>query len=137
MSLKQLSAADLMTPNPIMIAPSATLRAAALIMSQQKLHCLLVPGDPGRSVGVITSKDIVQVLCESELELLDQLHVSDAMTNPAISVQEGLTIVDCLRLMRMCGVRSVPVMRGLVPVGILSFTDVLHAAVDRAVAKVS
>lgn len=130
MSLKQLTAVDLMTPNPIMIAPAATLRAAALLMSQQHLHCLLVPGEAAQSVGVITSKDIVQVLCEGELELLDQLHVSDAMTSPAISVQEGFLIVDCLRLMRMCGVRSVPVMRGLVPVGILSFTDVLHAAVE-------
>ncbi len=129
MSLKQLTAADLMTPNPIMIAPTATLRAAALIMSQQKLHCLLVPGEEGRSIGVITSKDIVQILCEGELELLDQLHVADALTSPAVAVQEGFLIVDCLRLMRMCGVRSVPVMRGLLPLGILSFTDVLHAAV--------
>jgi CBS domain-containing protein len=130
MSLKQLTAAELMTRNPIMIAPCATLRAAALIMSQQKLHCLLVPGEAGRSVSVITSKDIVQILCEGELELLDQLHVSDVMTSPAITVQEGLLIVDCLRLMRMCGVRSVPVMCGVTPVGILSFTDVLHAAVE-------
>jgi CBS domain-containing protein len=130
MSLKQLTAADLMTPNPIMIAPGATLCAAALLLNQQHLHCLLVPGDAPQCVGVITSKDIVQVLCEGELELLDQLHVSDAMTSPAFSVQEGFLIVDCLRLMRMCGVRSVPVMRGLTPVGILSFTDVLHAAVE-------
>jgi CBS domain-containing protein len=131
MSIKLLTAADLMTPNPSMIAPSETLRAAALIMSQQKLHCLLVPGSGGRSIGVITSKDIVQILCEGEVELLDQLHVSDAYSTPAVSVQEGFLIVDCLRLMRMSGVRSVPVMRGLTPVGILSFTDVLHATVRR------
>ncbi|MGC4064940.1 MAG: CBS domain-containing protein [Polyangiaceae bacterium] len=131
MSIKLLTAADLMTPNPIMIAPSETLRAAGLIMSQQKLHCLLVPGSGGRSIGVITSKDIVQILCDGEEELLDQLHVSDAYSTPAVSVQEGFLIVDCLRLMRMSGVRSVPVMRGLTPVGILSFTDVLHATVHK------
>jgi CBS domain-containing protein len=49
------------------------------------------------------------------------------MTQPAITVQADQSIVDCLRLMRMCGVRSVPVLRGMHPVGILSFTDVLHA----------
>jgi len=129
MTIKHLTASQLMTPNPIMIAPTATLRAAAHIMSQQKLHCLLVPGDSNHLVGVITSKDIVQVLCNAEVEILDQLHVRDAQTTPAVTVQEQFLIVDCLRLMRMSGVRSVPVLRGLLPVGILSFTDILHATV--------
>jgi CBS domain-containing protein len=132
MNIKLLTAAELMTPHPIMIEPAATLRAAALIMCQQKLHCLLVPSERGHCVGVITSKDIVQILCDGEPELLDQLHVADALTSPAISVQEQFLVVDCLRLMRMSGVRSVPVLRGLTAVGILSFTDVLYAAVNPA-----
>lgn len=130
MNIKQLTAADLMTRNPLDIAPTATLREAAILLSRQKLHCLLVPGDEGHCVGVITSKDIVQILSEGEMALLDRLHVSDAMTTPAITVQEAFKIVDCLRLMRMCGVRSVPVLRGLQPIGVLSFTDVLHAVVN-------
>jgi len=127
MSLKRLTAAQLMTAGPIMIEPSASLRSAARLMTEKHLHCLLVPAEPGRVVGVITSKDIIQVLCEGEPEMLDQLRVSDAMTAPALCVQEELLIDDCLRLMRMSGVRSVPVVRGLTPVGILSFTDVLRA----------
>lgn len=127
MSLKRLTAAQLMTPAPIMIDPDETLRSAARLMTEKHLHCLLVPAEPGRVVGVITSKDIIQVLCEGEAELLDQLRVSDAMTAPALCVQEELLIEDCLKLMRMSGVRSVPVVRGLTPVGILSFTDVLRA----------
>jgi CBS domain-containing protein len=127
MSVSLQMAATLMTPNPVVIDPGATLRAAACILSQNKLHCLLVSAAEGRMLGVITSKDIVEILCEAEIEVLDQLHVSDAMTQPAITVQSDQLIVDCLRLMRMCGVRSVPVLRGMQPVGILSFTDVLHA----------
>lgn len=128
MSLKRLTAAQLMTEAPIMVDPNETLRSAARLMTERHLHCLLVPADPGRVVGVITSKDIIQVLCEGEVEMLDQLRVSDVMTAPALCVQEELIIEDCLRLMRMSGVRSVPVVRGLTPVGILSFTDVLRAA---------
>jgi hypothetical protein len=45
----------------------------------------------------------------------------------ALCVQEELLIEDCLRLMRMSDVRSVPVVRGLTPAGILSFSDVLRA----------
>lgn len=128
MSLKRLTAAQLMTEAPIMVDPNETLRSAARLMTERHLHCLLVPAEPGRVVGVITSKDIIQVLCEGEVEMLDQLRVSDVMTAPALCVQEELIIEDCLRLMRMSGVRSVPVVRGLTPVGILSFTDVLRAA---------
>lgn len=127
MSLKRLTASQLMTETPIMIEPDESLRSAARLMTEKHLHCLLVPADPGRVVGVITSKDIIQVLCEGEVELLDQLRVKDVMTAPALCVQEELLIEDCLRLMRMSGVRSVPVVRGLTPVGILSFTDVLRA----------
>lgn len=128
MSLKRLTAAQLMTEAPIMVDPQETLRSAARLMTEKHLHCLLVPAEPGRVVGVITSKDIIEVLCEGEVEMLDQLRVSDVMTAPALCVQEELIIEDCLRLMRMSGVRSVPVVRGLTPVGILSFTDVLRAA---------
>ena len=129
MNIKQLVAADLMTRNPLSIAQTAPLREAAVVLCREKLHCLLVPVETGHCVGVITSKDIVQILSEGEIALLDQLHVSDAMTTPAITVQEIFKVVDCLRLMRMNGVRSVPVLRGLEPVGVLSFTDVLNAAV--------
>jgi CBS domain-containing protein len=128
MSLKRLTAAQLMTKGPITIDSGETLRRAARLMTDKHLHCLLVPAEPGRVVGVITSKDIIQVMCEGETEMLDQLRVSDVMTAPALCVQEELLIEDCLKLMRMSGVRSVPVVRGLTPVGILSFTDVLRAA---------
>jgi CBS domain-containing protein len=129
-NIKLLTAAELMTPHPVTIAPNASLRQAASIMNRQKLHCLLVPGEAGHCVGVITSKDIVQILCDGEPELLDQLHVGDVFTHPAITVQEQFVVADCLRVMRMSGVRSVPVLRGLTPVGILSFTDVLNAVAD-------
>jgi CBS domain-containing protein len=62
--------------------------------------------------------------------LLDSLLVADALTTPAICVQHDFLIGDCIRLMRMSGVRSVPVLNGLEPVGILSFGDVLRAAMD-------
>ena len=131
MSVKQLTAAELMTAPALTVESSQPLSAAARLMLERGIHCLLVLGAPGRAPGIITSKDIVLVLCDGEPELLDQLAVADAMTTPAISVQHDSVIADCIRMMRMSGVRSVPVMKGLEPVGILSFTDVLRAALLR------
>jgi CBS domain-containing protein len=128
MGVKLRTAAELMTANALVVEPSATLRTAARLMLERGIHCLLVPAKAGHSIGIITSKDIVLILCDAEPELLDQLSVADAMTTPAISVQHNFLIGDCIRLMRMSGVRSVPVLNGLTPVGILSYTDVLRAA---------
>lgn len=130
MSVKDLTAAQLMTPELVAIEPDEPLRAAARLMLERGIHCLLVPGGKGHLPGVLTSKDVVLVLCDGEPELLDQLTVADALTTPAICVQHGFLIGDCIRLMRMSGVRSVPVLDGLVPVGVLSFTDVLAAATN-------
>lgn len=128
MSIKRLTAADLMTREPLCIEPHESLRSAARLMLERGIHCLLVLGPPGNLPGIITSKDVVLVLCDGEPELLEQLRVADAMTTPAIAVQHDYTIGDCIRLMRMSGVRSVPVLRERSPVGILSYTDVLRAA---------
>jgi len=116
-----------LTEAPIMIEPSETLRSAARLMTEKHLHCLLVPAEPGRVVAVINLETSIQVLCEGEPEMLDQLLVKDVDDGARAVRARELLIHDCLRLMRMSGVRSVPVVRGLTPVGILSFTDVLRA----------
>ena len=132
MKVEQRSAADLMTKSVLTIARTETLRAAAAKMNTHHVQCLLVPNDdPRRCVGVITAKDIIQILCEGDSEMLDRLLVADAMTETAVSVQSEFRIADCLRLMRRSGVRSAPVMQGSQLVGMLSFTDVLRALGDR------
>jgi CBS domain-containing protein len=129
-NIKALQAAQLMTKDFATVDGNATLREAAALMIQRHVHSLLVlPREPERCVGVVAIKDIVQVLCDGEAALLDTLTVFDAVTMPAVSVQKDFLISDCLRLMRMSGVRSVPVLDGVRPVGLLSFTDVVRAAV--------
>jgi len=128
MNVELRTAAELMTKQVLTIERSETLRAAAAKMNTHHVHCLLVPhAEPRRATGIITAKDIVQVLCESDSSMLDRLRVADAMAETAVSLQSEFLITDCLRLMRMSGVRSAPVLAGSRLVGLLSFTDVLRA----------
>jgi CBS domain-containing protein len=46
------------------------------------------------------------------------------MTKPAITVNLGMSIYNCQLLMRMVGVRRLPVIDGNQLVGILSNTDI-------------
>jgi len=112
MTFEGLTAAELMTRELLTIAETETLRSAARAMHAAHVHCLIVPSrEPNGCVGIVTAKDVVQVLCDAESALLDQLRVSDAMTTPSFSVQKDFLVKDCIRLMRMAGVRSVPVPR--------------------------
>jgi CBS domain-containing protein len=127
MNFDRLTAKDLMTRDVLTVEASATLQEAARLMAQRHVHCLLVPSsDPTRCGGVITTKDIVQVLCEADPSALSALTVADVMSAPTFGVQQGFAVRDCIQLMRRAGVRSAPVLDGTTVVGLLSFTDVLQ-----------
>ena len=129
MNLKQLTAGQLMTADVFTIEPHASLRAVAQSLIAHHVHCLIVPTqEPGCSAGIITTKDIVQVLCDGAPSLLDRLTVRDVMATPCISVQKDFSVHDCIKLMRTAGVRSAPVLDGVKLVGLLSFTDVVKLA---------
>jgi predicted transcriptional regulator len=123
----KLRAIDLMTRGIMAADPNASLRDAARQMASNDIHCLMVPRQGlNRAVGIITSKDVVQVLGDTDPTVLDELRVHEAMTAPAITVPDNMLIVDCINLMRMTGVRSVFVLVEGEPAGVLSYTDVLR-----------
>jgi CBS domain-containing protein len=129
--LKQLQAKDLMTPHVHEVCTTATLREAAQLMTDHGVHCLMVRlAEANRGLGIITSKDVVQLVGEACTDALDELTVGEVMTMPAVCVPRELCLLDCINLMRMVGVRRVFVVEGLEPVGLLSFTDVLQFVAD-------
>jgi len=48
-----------MTPNPVTMHPGDTMRNAAILMNQKKLHRLPIVEKNGRLVGMLTSSDIM------------------------------------------------------------------------------
>lgn len=133
MNLKQLTAEQVMTAQVVTIDPQAPLRTAAQKLIANHIHCLLVPAhEAGGSTGIITTKDIVQVLSDGAPSLLDRLMVRDVMTTPCVSVQKDFSVHDCIKLMRISGVRSAPVLDGVKLVGLFSFTDVVKLAVTES-----
>jgi len=107
--------------------PTENLRAAANRMAQHRIRALLVAGASDSDLpGILSSKDVVNLVGAHDIDVLDQLHVEDACTRPAICVPESASVLDSVNLMRMCGVRRVPVLRGSEVVGILSLSDVFE-----------
>jgi len=128
MNLETLCARDLMTKKVFEAERHETLRAAVSRMNEHRIHGLLIaPDSPHRGYSIITGKDCILVLSDNGREALEELCVEDAMTQPAVTVPADLCIADCIRLMRLAGVRTAPVLDNRELVGILSFTDILKA----------
>ena len=67
--MDKLTARDFMTPDPITIAPDATIVKAARLMVEHKIGGLPVVED-GKLVGIITETDVCRVLM-SQPELVE------------------------------------------------------------------
>ncbi len=132
MELESLCARDLMTKKIVEANRHDTLLVAVRRMQEHGIHGLLIPPEsPNRGFSILTGKDCIQVIADAGTEALADLCVEDAMTQPAVTVPAGLCVIDCIRLMRLVGVRAAPVLDGDELVGILSFTDVLSAIATR------
>lgn len=130
MDMKKLIVQDLMQTNVKMVSKNTTLLATAKMMHDLGVSSLIVePYDDRDAFGIITRKDIIEALVTNTIGGIEGL-VEDIMSKPAITVNIGLSIYSCQQLMRMVGVRRLPVLDGTDLVGILSNTDIFAKLVD-------
>lgn len=60
--LSKLTMADIMTPKPVVILPTATIKDAARLMYSHKIGGLPVLDSDGQLCGIITESDIFRIL---------------------------------------------------------------------------
>lgn len=131
--LRDLQARDVMAADVQWTESTENLLAAGRRMADHGLRSLLVRGERESDLpGIVTSKDIVNLLGTHDPALLGELRVGDVMTRPAICVPSQTNLRDCINLMRMSGVRRLPVLEGTRVVGVLSSTDVFRRALAEA-----
>lgn len=130
--LHKLRARELMKTEIQWASANDNLRTAGERMAQHGLRALLVRGDdPADLPGIVTNKDIVNLLGSHDPAVLDQLRVGDVMTRPAICVAPQANVRDCINLMRMSGIRRMPVVEGTSVVGVISTSDIFARAMRR------
>ena len=132
-TLRELRARDIMSTDVQWTTTSDNLLAAGRRMAEHGLRSLLVRGDhPTDLPGIVTSKDIVNLLGTHDPELLGELRVGDVMTRPAICVPAQTNLRDCINLMRLSSVRRLPVLDGTAVIGVLSSTDIFRRELAEA-----
>jgi isocitrate dehydrogenase len=130
-NLSLTTARDLMIEDVATIDARATLRDATRMMRDRKLRCLVVPPAlPGQGLGILTTKDVITAIDHQDPNALIETLVEDLMTRPAVCAQATLCIPDCVSLMRMTGVRRMPVLEGDRMIGMLSYSDVFRVLAE-------
>ncbi len=130
MNVTKVCAKDLMQKDVKTVAEKTTVLAAAKMMRDCGLSSLVVErNNEHDALGIITRKDVVAALLAGDMGGGPEL-VGEIMTKPTITVSPDLSIENCLRMMRMTGVRRLPVVDGNKLVGILSNTDVFKCLAE-------
>jgi len=135
---EQLRVSGLMNRGPVTIHQDATVGTAWKLMKTRKIRHLPVLGADGRLVGIVTDRDLRQVILDPDIQAqlgnapraLNVLTIGDVMTWGAITVRPDSGLREAARVMHTHKVGTLPVVeRGRV-VGILTETDLVQAFVD-------
>ena len=130
MDLNIIRVKDLMQTNVKTVRKDVNLLAATKMMRDFNVSSLVVePENDGDAFGVITRKDIVEVMVMDPSGMIS-FAVDDVVTKPAFTVSNGLSISNCHQMMRMVGVRRSPVVDGTQLVGIISNADIFAKLVE-------
>jgi sulfide:quinone oxidoreductase len=115
---------DVMSPDPLVVAPEDTLGEVAEQMRRRDLGSALV-AEYGRLVGVLTSRDMLRALA-------GRVHSSDArvrqwMTTEPIAVSAKTSLEAASILMTEHHIHHLPVVDGERPVGMVGMRDVVRS----------
>jgi CBS domain-containing protein len=144
------TARDIMTPNPVTVAPGASVTDAAKLMVERRIGALPVV-ENDELLGLVTEGDLI--MSDVRLEFPSYIHlldgfimyppattrfehelkkavaakVRDVMTASPITVQANASIEDVATLLVERDVSRVPVLDGDVLVGVITKSDVVRS----------
>lgn len=140
---------ELMKTHVIKTHPAATLRDAVDMMDLYQVSGLPVVEDEDRLVGVVTEFDVINALLphyadsaaprtwageKPDLEaLVDAVRsrtVGEAMTSPAVSIDENADVLEAASLMLQHRIKRLPVTSEGRLVGVISRIDICQAILE-------
>lgn len=143
-----MKARDVMTSDPISVAPESSVVDAARLMLDRKISGVLVM-DGGNLVGILSEGDLLRrgeigtarhrprwlELFAGPGKLADEYvrlsgrKVHEVMTPLVQTIPEDVDLEEVVRSMESNGVKRLPVMRGNAVVGIITRSDLVRAFV--------
>jgi CBS domain-containing protein len=119
-------AREIMTPDPVCVSESDTVRAAAEVLAEKGIGAVPVCGEDNRLKGMVTDRDIVVKLI-AEGKDPRALTAGELAQGEAITIGADDEVNEIMSTMAKYKVRRLPVIDGQKLVGIISLADVARA----------
>jgi signal-transduction protein with cAMP-binding, CBS, and nucleotidyltransferase domain len=115
---------DVVTREPVVVAPETSLRMATEVMAEQSVGVVMVATDRGIA-GILSERDVANALAWGADP--DEATAAGAMSHDIVSVRPDDTLYDAAIDMLDLGIRHVPVLdeRGTLR-GMVSIRDLLR-----------
>ncbi|MCL5877682.1 MAG: CBS domain-containing protein [Candidatus Bathyarchaeota archaeon] len=115
---------DVMSSPVVTIDENETANRAAANMDMKDLGAVIVQNKAGKSIGIITERDIVKRVVAKNLKP-DTVKAKEIMTTPLVTIEPEASITDAARRMTRLDIRRLGVIYKGNLAGIISSKDVL------------
>jgi CBS domain-containing protein len=115
---------DIMRSPVVTIDEDETTNRAAANMDMKDLGAVIVQNKAGKSIGIITERDLVKRVVAKNLKP-DTIKAKEIMTTPLVTIEPEASITDAARRMTRLDIRRLGVVYKGNLVGIISSKDVL------------
>ena len=106
------------------VAPDITVAAAVEVLNRNQIGSVLVMDGP-RLVGIFTERDILRRVVGERRDPATT-KVAEVMTRDLVVMRPSASVVDAMRVISEKRIRHVPVVEGLIVVGVVSQGDLNH-----------
>lgn len=110
------------------VAADDSVLEAIRLMAERHIGALLVMSG-GRMAGILSERDYARKVVLSGRSSTTTA-VSEIMTTPVITIDQGQTVDDAMRLMTTQRIRHLPVVRGDTLVGLVSIGDLVKTVIE-------
>jgi CBS-domain-containing membrane protein len=112
-----VTAADIMTPDPLTLRPETSVHEAAQMLSEHRISGAPVVGDDGRIVGIVSEYDLIARSGSA---------VGDVMTREVVSVPSTATLDRVRAILVTQRLKRVPVTQEARLIGLISRADLVR-----------
>ena len=110
------------------VRPDASLFEIINKLAQKRIGAIVVVGDNGEVVGIISERDIIRAISAQGPSVLND-PVARYMTARVVTVQENTPVIAVMDMMTKGRFRHVPVVDGDACVAVISIVDIVKQRV--------
>ncbi|MCQ2248920.1 MAG: CBS and ACT domain-containing protein [Treponema sp.] len=129
---------DVMSSNPVVVGPEASVLEAKEMMKKNKVNILPVVDKSGMLTGILSKGDLEKASPSAATTLdmfelgylLSKLSVEKTMVKNVKTTTENQTVEETARLMKDYGISCLPVVNNNVLVGLVTQSDLFSCFID-------